>query len=296
MTQIKTKRIEAVFVVAVALFVVPLVSIGGYFAVVGMLNNDSSIKDVVAAESEYSKEIEVASVVSNLGIKPKNNVSVTPISAAETTTIVGNKEKLLAVPYFKQIYTLSCEAASIQMVLSYNGITSNQDDLMSQIGYSTPIRSTVDSKGNMIWGDPDLGFVGDVDGYMIGRNRGIRGATGWGTKKGPVARVVEKYLPNSKAETGNIEKLRKELDSGNPVIFWHVRDDANQERAVYTTPAGKKVDLFQYHVAVIRGYRQLDEGVEFIVSDPLTGEYAIKQGDLNRIWQKHDYDMVVVRR
>jgi uncharacterized protein YvpB len=295
-TQIKTKRIEAYFVLVIALFVVPLISIGGYFVIINLINQQNSVKDVQAAESEINTEQVVLNNIAPIQTPTKVVTNSKRVTAPEITTIVGNREKILPVPQIKQIYKLSCEAASIEMSLKYFGIDSNQDSLISQIGFSLPIKSTIDANGNMIWGDPDAGFVGDVDGYMIGANRGIKGATGWGTKKGPVERVVQKYLPNSKAEVGSIEKLKRELDGNNPIIFWHIRDDANTDSTIYYTPEGKKVDLYQYHVAVIKGYKQIDGVLEFMINDPLTGEYTISQGDLNRIWQKHGYDMVVVRK
>lgn len=216
-------------------------------------------------------------------------------SGTRPTLTQPGQSRVLEVPYFEQIYTLSCEVANVQMILNFFGISNeDQDTLMEKMGYATPFLPEFDENDQMIWGDPDKGFVGQVDGFMIHRTKGIRGATGWGTSNKTVARLMKQFYPKSYADSGSTTDLKRQLDSGNPVIFWHVRDDMSLDVEQYKTPEGKIIELKQYHVALINGYLINEQGqAEYVVSDPEFGIFNISEEDLNRQWGRHNYDMVV---
>jgi uncharacterized protein YvpB len=72
--------------------------------------------------------------------------------------IIGN------VPFFKQVHSLSCEAASLQMALAKYNITANQGDILNVTGMDTR-QPVFDAGGTLHWGDPYATFVGNVDGY-----------------------------------------------------------------------------------------------------------------------------------
>jgi uncharacterized protein YvpB len=207
-----------------------------------------------------------------------------------------SKKVILDVSLKHQAYTLSCEAASLQMILAYKGISKTQDELLADIGVSEPYKSYTDAEGMMIWGDPNLGFVGNVKGLFSSADRGMRGATGWGVNKDPIARVAQHYFPNSVALTGYTpDDVLKELDAKNPVIFWHVPDSYGDGAITYKTPAGKLIKFFRNHVAVISGYKIENGEVSFYISDPLYGEYYLRKSTLARRMAKYDGDVVVVR-
>jgi uncharacterized protein YvpB len=90
------------------------------------------------------------------------------------------------VPFTRQIYSLSCEAASLQMALAYYGIGASQDTILGVIGVDrTP--PYYDGSGTLHWGDPYQGFVGDPNGY---ENAGSGAASGYGTYYSTIARAA----------------------------------------------------------------------------------------------------------
>ncbi|MFN2462597.1 MAG: C39 family peptidase [Candidatus Dormibacteria bacterium] len=95
---------------------------------------------------------------------------------------------ILDVPYFAQIYSLSCEEASLQMALAYEGITTNQDAILNTIGVDSRAPQ-LDSNGNVVhWGDPYTSFVGDPNGYREGAQYGSR--SGYGTYDTAISRAA----------------------------------------------------------------------------------------------------------
>ena len=194
-----------------------------------------------------------------------------------------------------KVVRLSCEAASLQMALESKGIFESQNQLLDLIGVSEPKQSYT-KDGVLIWGDPNLGFVGDVQGIFSTKEEGLRGATGWGVNNGPIATVAQMFRPESKAYTGfTAEQIIAELDNHNPVIYWHVPDSYAPGSVTYQTPAGKDITFLRNHVAVISGYKIIDGQTFFMVSDPLYGEYTLTEATLLRRMAKYNGDVVVVR-
>jgi uncharacterized protein YvpB len=230
--------------------------------------------------------------------KPKNNSSSSIDSKNQKSQTELPKEKSLAIPYIKQDYKLSCEAAALQMTLKYYGIEKTQDELLNQIGFVEP-KQMQEVNGKLIWGDPEVGFVGDVKGSFTGEKDGkksLRYATGWGVKPGPVARVAKEYFPDSKAvDGGTLNQVLRSIAAGKPIIWWHRRDDIQKEKITYYTPAGKPVDYEQNHVAVVSSYK-LDDNQKaiFHILDPFYGEYDINQDDFLKLWARHSNQMVIV--
>ena len=90
------------------------------------------------------------------------------------------------VPFTKQVYSLSCEAASLQMALAYYGIGASQDTILGVIGVDrTP--PYYDGSGTLHWGDPYQSFVGNPNGY---ENAGSGSASGYGTYYSAISRAA----------------------------------------------------------------------------------------------------------
>ena len=73
----------------------------------------------------------------------------------------------LAVAYHRQEHGLSCEVASLLMALNYKGIEVTENELIRQLPVSDPGPRQKDNT----WGDPNLGFVGNIDGIMPNTRR-----------------------------------------------------------------------------------------------------------------------------
>ena len=206
---------------------------------------------------------------------------------------------ILDVPLGKQVYNLSCEAATLQMALKYYGIEASQDQLLADFGISQPmVMQSVNDK--IIWGDPDEGFVGDVRGTFTGTRDGVtslRFGTGLGINNGPVAKAARKYKPASQEIDGaTIDQVKLALVNKNPVMMWHRRDDIHQESMEVYTRSGKKVVFQQYHVNLITGYKTNPDGtVTYILNDPYFGRFELSETDLVRWWSRYDKQIVIVK-
>ncbi len=201
---------------------------------------------------------------------------------------------LLSVPLVEQSYRLSCEAASMEMVLRYYNHVANQSELMKKIGYADPYIKKY-SDNVLIWGDPDIGFVGDEKGYIWIPTLGLHGATGWGVNPGPVARVLKAFLPQTLIPTNPaISDIITALENQKPVIFWHKRDDMYEDTIVYMTPLGKSIDFTSNHVSVIVGYEKKNDGKRYFwINDPTYGRLHIDEETLVRWWKRQDYKLVI---
>ena len=203
---------------------------------------------------------------------------------------------VLAVPLIEQVYPLSCETASLQMALEYRGIHKTQDELLALVGQAQPVKKIINPDGTMIWGDPDQGFVGDVTGYVWTTAHGLLDATGWGVDNAPIARVANIFREGSIAkDNATIDDVTAAIDAGDPVIWWHRRDDMKTDALTYTTPEGKSVLLSPNHVSLVVGYQTSPLGRDFIINDPKYGRFTIDEATFARWWGKFDNDMVIVK-
>jgi uncharacterized protein YvpB len=80
--------------------------------------------------------------------------------------------RVLNVPWYHQVYELSCEEAALRMALAYEGIATTDDAVYAIVG-DDPRGPTFDG-GAMHWGDPYTAFVGNINGSEVA-------LTGYGT-------------------------------------------------------------------------------------------------------------------
>jgi uncharacterized protein YvpB len=127
---------------------------------------------------------------------------------------------ILNVPFFAQIYSLSCEEAALQMALAYEGINQNQDAILGAIGVDrTPPQ--VDGNGNVVhWGDPYANFVGDPNGYREGAQYGSR--SGYGTYYTTIARVATGFGGHVVQASEGIKPsvLYDAVNNHHPSVVW----------------------------------------------------------------------------
>ena len=113
---------------------------------------------------------------------------------------------ILSVPAYLQKYPLSCEAASLRMILIFKGIPINEDQILELIGFdNTP-------KQDGIWGDPNAAFVGNVKGKQM--------VSGYGVHWGPIERVAKIYRNAQSFSGWSLGQLTDQLLKGNPVQVW----------------------------------------------------------------------------
>jgi uncharacterized protein YvpB len=256
-----------------------------------------------------TKSNETLKVISEELSEPKNDTPNIPpetkttdkSTQTSTTNSKSNQdtsateEHILKVPFFRQIYNLSCEAASLQMALAYRGVSANQDQILAKIGVANPYIKEYDDKGQIIWGDPNIGFVGNVKAYFYGSDGSFKTGKGWGVNNGPVARVAAEFRSGSyEVDGANIDDLKNALRQNKPVIFWHGRDDAKRGELLYKTPEGKEIKLFQNHVNVLTGFSTKNGSTRYYFNDPIYGKYSASEAHVKKIWARYNNEIVVV--
>ena len=111
------------------------------------------------------------------------------------------------VPFSKQVYSLSCEAASLQMALAYYGVNVSQDQILAEMGEDR--RPPMYDNGTLVWGDPYQTFVGNPNGYETA-NPGDPNS-GYGTYWPTIKAAALAFLPGSVAQAGELDIARHHL-------------------------------------------------------------------------------------
>jgi len=164
----------------------------------------------------------------------------------------------LAVPFHRQDHKLSCEIATLVMALRYRGIDIGEQPIIDAIGVDPTL------KKNGVWGDPDVAFVGNIDGQQPG--------TGYGVYAAPIARVGSSYRPSRVITGVSLEELLTQVKGGNPVIVWG--NASTGQRIDWKTPTGKTVRaIVGEHTRVVIGFvGSVSNPTTIITLDPLYGE------------------------
>jgi LysM repeat protein len=99
--------------------------------------------------------------------------------------------------------------------------------------------------------DPDIGFVGDVNGLW-----GQTPPNAYGVHAEPIAALLRQYNINAIAKRNmNLDDLRRELNANRPVIVWIVGHVTNGKGFNYTAKSGRTTLVAPYeHTAIVIGY------------------------------------------
>ena len=137
----------------------------------------------------------------------------------------------------RQYFGLGCEASAVVDWADYLGVTVSEFTFQVRLPFSD---------------NPDLGFVGSVDGPW-----GQVPPYAYGVHAAPVAKVLrEHYGMNAAGEKGlTIEDLQRELASGQPVIAWVIGNCVGGIPYEYIDKEGTPVIVAAYeHVVILTGY------------------------------------------
>jgi uncharacterized protein YvpB len=191
--------------------------------------------------------------------------AVVPLASAPTlapspTAVPPPASRLLEVPLHRQEHALSCEAAALQMALGALGRPVAEADLLADLARD-PTPRTVKPDGHVVWGDPDVGFVGRVD--------GVFGRDGYGVYQGPIAALAREagFAGSTPLSEADPRELYDAVRDGFPVVVWMPYAGQIKGRGAWTTPAGKQIDyVVTEHAVVLAGVA--DDGVSY--ADPYT--------------------------
>lgn len=193
-----------------------------------------------------------------------------------------NRIEKLPVPYFHQEHSLSCEIACLKMALAYQGASVTERDLLALL----PKDSTRKSKD--CWGDPDQGFVGDIDGDM--------GVNGYGVYWKPIAQLGRHWRETQILQHGTVQDLAANVIAKRPVIIWGYAGSGAGKKLDWKTPSGKKVcAISNEHTRVVTGFAGDQTNPEvFFVLDPAIGELTWSRDELEKNWQSLGHCGVIV--
>ncbi|OYW84223.1 hypothetical protein B7Z17_04440, partial [Candidatus Saccharibacteria bacterium 32-49-10] len=200
-------------------------------------------------------------VVVDAGVRPTGFglANTSPLTFSFTTEA---RSRRLDVPYYRQAYAQSCEAATLRMALAYRGIQSSDWDILQRFGYAPSHKD----KQNNIWGDPQKGFVGDVNGDQ-------RDGTGWGVYAEPVAAATRSFGRSASTIYGvSASFLAQQIYDGNPVILWGIWGGSAEIQTWQTPEGGTVSGPFPMHVRLVTGVvGEPGNPMGFYVHDPITG-------------------------
>lgn len=187
---------------------------------------------------------------------------------------------LFHVPFHRQEHALSCEAASLRSALLGIGVDVSESELLSKLpADSTPKTGT--AWGGHVWGDPQRGFVGDVNGRMP--------STGYGVFDQPLKFVADMYASSSLMRVHDSRAIDTALRNRHPIIAWYVL--GNRPCVMqWTTPEGKLIRAPLYeHTVVIVGYRGTADTIEGVyIIDPITSLRYVPWTDF--VWRTSFFD------
>ncbi|MDD5341130.1 MAG: C39 family peptidase [Patescibacteria group bacterium] len=188
----------------------------------------------------------------------------------------------LTVPYHHQQHALSCEVASLTMALNYKGVKVTENELIAQLPFSfTGPRQT----GN-IWGDPNLGFVGNIDGTMPN--------TGYGVYEQPIYDLASKYRSAKIITNGTVADLITELVNGNPIVVWGVVGSGKD--ISWKTPNGKVISAkLDEHARTLIGFTGTSDNPKLLIlDDPIYGKIRMSVSSFQKNWGMLDNRAVVI--
>lgn len=189
----------------------------------------------------------------------------------------------ISVPFYRQKHALTCEVAALKMALNYYGINVTEDELIKKIAFAT---KKAMSKEN-IWGDPDLGFVGNIDGSIFD-------GTGYGVYHKPIYDLAARYRPSYIMQNAELSEVLEEVKNGNPVVVWGLL--SKSKPIVWRTENGKEVEGHPgEHARVVTGfYGTVKNPAVVILMDPIYGKVRIPKNKFLADWKIMDNRAVVI--
>lgn len=135
-----------------------------------------------------------------------------------------------------QSYNLSCESRSAVDWARYFGAQISETDFLTRLPSSD---------------DPNKGFVGNVNDYG-----GQIPPNSYGVHAEPVAALLREYgVPATAVTSMSADAIRREIDSGHPVIAWVIVGTVPGYGQYYTTQDGDSVLVVRNeHTVIIIGY------------------------------------------
>jgi uncharacterized protein YvpB len=200
-------------------------------------------------------------------------LSATAVTLLSQQTPVPKPAKpisaMVDAPVIKQTPELpaGCEVTSLAMLLQYKGINKSKLELASEMPKdTTPV--VFNNDGNIhYWGNPNIGFVGDV----------TRKAMGFGIYHAGLFPLLKQYIASALDLTEKpFNTYEEQIATGIPVIVWTTIDYAVPANwLVWDTSLGPIKTSFSEHAVLLVGY----DDSSYYVNDPLSD---VKNAKINK--------------
>ncbi len=195
-------------------------------------------------------------------------------------SLVTAQQVRLPATFHKQEHTLSCEIATLKMALGVHRIDIPESELISKLSFDpTP-------KGNGTWGDPNKGFVGNIDGQML--------RDGYGVYWDPIAAVGDTYADANVLQHSSPQEIAREISKGNPVIVWGY--DGARKVYSWTSSDGTPIKAVNNeHTRLVYGFDgSIKSPTRFYLIDPATGPMSWSTEEFMYNWSALNHMAVVV--
>ncbi len=173
-------------------------------------------------------------------------------------------------------YKNGCEALAIKMMMEPFGIYKSKDEIAAEIPKDRE-DAEFDEDGNiMVWGDPDKGFVGSIEG---------KEKIGFSIYPTAVVEYLKKYFEKPVNLTGaSPEVLERYIRAGHPVVIWATVDFQDAEEGVtWLTDEGREITgTFSVHAMTLVGF----DSENYYLNDPFTEtkDYQVAKDVFCDIW------------
>ncbi len=229
---------------------------------------------LVVARGLHISRFEVARIIKQISYSTEDMLA----------SVIYTDEKIkIPIEFQKQEHTVTCEVAALRMALNYFGARVTEDELLLRLPFDTRDAKTKDN----IWGDPNKGFVGDVNGSIFH-------GTGYGVYETPIRDLALSYRDAFIIDKAGLPRVLQEVNKGHPVIVWGLLSDTGP--MYWKTKDGQKVTAFPgEHARVVIGYSgTATKPGHIIMMDPIYGKIRMSTSDFLSDWNKLGNKAVVV--
>lgn len=176
---------------------------------------------------------------------------------ASAIRVKGIMDVQLPTAVHRQEHSLSCEIATLKMALQTVGVNVSESELIALLPFDqTP-------KGRGIWGDPNQGFVGNIDGKML--------VDGYGVYWDPIAKLGLRYRRTEIIRGSSPPDVAQHIANGRPVIVWG--NYGRPKMYSWKTVDGSPITAVNgEHTRIVTGFNgSIDNPTSFSLIDPIYG-------------------------
>ncbi|WP_134701411.1 C39 family peptidase [Ammoniphilus sp. YIM 78166] len=225
------------------------------------LFQETTVSPVVKIQAQTAAETAQQATQKLLGVASAPSLTASAVLAQRPPAA------LLEAPAVRQLPELynGCEVSSLAMLLAAAGHSVDKMELSDRL-----VKDPTPYIGKSLqqiqqWGDPNLGFVGDITGKK----------KGYGVYNGPLFDLLVTYVSEGAENlTGkNFDTLEWVLSQGHPIVVWTTVSFQPTDRWVTWKNNDQEIRAtFQMHAVLLVGY----DDQHVYINDPLTGSKGQK--------------------